>query len=187
MYGHEPYNALHAAARSGGFLILRLAHEVRDPTLCDTSLDGGGKSPIYCDLINQATGKFAHTSLTAAREQARVEKAGAAARPADAVVEAPASASRSRAESLLDRFRATAVRQAAEDATCRVDEAREELRQARSEHREDLTKLRTELRQEAPRRAGGRTPAPRRRPRCRPSRAPPRGGGASAGADPRCA
>ena len=38
--------------------------------------DGGGKPPIYCDLVNPATGKLAHTALTAARERARRDKPG---------------------------------------------------------------------------------------------------------------
>jgi colicin import membrane protein len=69
--------------------------------------DGGGKPPIYCDLINPS-GKYAHTSLSAAREQAKLEKAGTTRQPvvAEVAVEAPASAARGRAAGLLDQFRA---------------------------------------------------------------------------------
>lgn len=68
--------------------------------------EGGGKPPIYCDALNPATGKLAHTPLTAARERARRERQGANGQPAGLVGEAPASASRDRAAGLLEQFRA---------------------------------------------------------------------------------
>lgn len=69
--------------------------------------DGGGKPPIYCDLTNPSTGKYAHTSLTAGREEARLEKLAAVEQPAAALVPvAPASEARVRAQGLLEQFRA---------------------------------------------------------------------------------
>ena len=50
--------------------------------------EGGGKPPIYCDLVNPATGKLAHTPLTAARERARRERHDADDQPAGLVAEA---------------------------------------------------------------------------------------------------
>jgi len=68
--------------------------------------DGGGKPPIYCDLTNPSTGKYAHTSLTAGREEARLEKLAAAEQPATALAPvAPASQARDRAQGLLEQFR----------------------------------------------------------------------------------
>src|SRR5579883_1405663 len=71
--------------------------------------DGGGKPPIYCDLTNPSTGKYAHTSLTAGREEARLEKLAASEQPATDLVPvpvAPASEARVRAQGLLEQFRA---------------------------------------------------------------------------------
>ena len=69
--------------------------------------EGGGKPPIYCDLVNPTTGKLAHTPLTAARERAK-QRQGATGHPAGLNGEAPASAARDRAVGLLDQFRAAA-------------------------------------------------------------------------------
>ncbi|MGH3438208.1 MAG: hypothetical protein ACRDRN_17295, partial [Sciscionella sp.] len=65
--------------------------------------EGGGKPPIYCDLVNPGTGKLAHTPLTAARERAK-QRQGATGHPAGLNGEAPASAARDRAVGLLDQF-----------------------------------------------------------------------------------
>jgi chromosome segregation ATPase len=70
--------------------------------------EGGGKPPIYCDLVNPATGKLAHTPLTAARERARRERHSAEDQPPALVAEAPASTARDRAAGLLDQFQAGA-------------------------------------------------------------------------------
>src|SRR5919202_1599895 len=56
--------------------------------------EGGGKPPIYCDLVNPATGKLAHTPLTAARERARRERHGTDGQPTAPMAEAPASTAR---------------------------------------------------------------------------------------------
>jgi colicin import membrane protein len=74
----------------------------------DRAGDGGGKPPIYCALLNQTTGKHAHTPLTAARERARRERQGTSGQPAALTGETPASAARDRAATLLDQFRTTA-------------------------------------------------------------------------------
>jgi colicin import membrane protein len=76
--------------------------------------DSGGKPPIYCDLSNETTGKFAHTALTAARERARQERPSATGLPAAETGEAPASAARERATTLLEQFRSTATGMAAQ-------------------------------------------------------------------------
>jgi len=70
--------------------------------------EGGGKPPIYCDLVNPATGKLAHTPLTAARGRARRERHDAEGQPAGLMGEAPASTARDRAAGLLDQFHAGA-------------------------------------------------------------------------------
>jgi len=70
--------------------------------------EGGGKPPIYCDLLNPTTGKLAHTPLTAARERTRQQRhQGANGQPAG-LPTAPASAARERATGLLEQFRTTA-------------------------------------------------------------------------------
>jgi hypothetical protein len=68
--------------------------------------EGGGKPPVYCDLVNPVTGKPAHTPLTAARERERRKRQDATGQPAGLVGEAPASAARDRAAGLLEQFRA---------------------------------------------------------------------------------
>lgn len=80
--------------------------------------DKGGKPPIYCDLINENTGKYAHTPLTARREeQRRARQTGSngwtstntTAKPDGAnsavSVERSATVARERAASLLEQFR----------------------------------------------------------------------------------
>jgi colicin import membrane protein len=76
--------------------------------------DGGGKPPIYCDLINETTGKYAHTALTAARERVRLERAGATGLGVADSGERPASAARERAATLLDQFQSSAASMAAQ-------------------------------------------------------------------------
>ncbi|MGI8313436.1 hypothetical protein [Saccharopolyspora hattusasensis] len=70
--------------------------------------DGGGKPPKYCALLNEKTGKYAHTALTAAREQAKRERqaSGDGGRNEPETGESPASAAQARAASLLEQFRA---------------------------------------------------------------------------------
>ncbi|MDQ2788440.1 MAG: hypothetical protein M3Y73_01525 [Actinomycetota bacterium] len=76
----------------------------------DRAGEGGGKPPIYCDLVNPATGKLAHTPLTAARERGRQQRQRVTGHPAGRNGDAPASLARDRAVGLLDQFR-TAVEQ----------------------------------------------------------------------------
>lgn len=68
----------------------------------------GGKPPIYCDLTNPATGKWAHTPLTAARERAKQRNGAADGDRAPDAGETPASGARERAASLLEQFQAAA-------------------------------------------------------------------------------
>lgn len=74
--------------------------------------EGGGKPPSYCDLVNPATGKLAHTPLTAARERDRLQRQSVTGQPAGLAGETPASAARDRAATLLDQFRTTAEQMA---------------------------------------------------------------------------
>jgi hypothetical protein len=67
--------------------------------------DGGGKPPIYCDLLNPTTGTLTHTPLTAARERDRRQRQGTNGQPPTLIGQAPASAARERAASLLAQFR----------------------------------------------------------------------------------
>lgn len=85
---------------------------------------GGGKPPIYCDLINDNTGKWAHTPVTARREEERRARpptaTGGTARHVSAVAdggvdggpatERLATVARERAGSLLEQFRTEASR-----------------------------------------------------------------------------
>lgn len=83
---------------------------------------GGGKPPIYCDVINEDTGKYAHTPVTARREeQRRARHAGGHDRTragvtvdADDAAGVPglgrsATAARERAGTLVEQFRADAA------------------------------------------------------------------------------
>ncbi|HEX5117822.1 MAG TPA: hypothetical protein VFW65_21780 [Pseudonocardiaceae bacterium] len=84
--------------------------------------DKGGKPPIYCDLLNENTGKYAHTPVTARREeQRRTRQTGTNGRGSPAVsaeqtsatitVETGRSATvaRERAASLLEQFQIEAA------------------------------------------------------------------------------
>lgn len=84
--------------------------------------DKGGKPPIYCDLINENTGKYAHTPVSARREeQRRARQTGANGRAGTAVtveqdgasgvvgVQRSATGARERAGGLLEQFQAEAV------------------------------------------------------------------------------
>jgi hypothetical protein len=65
----------------------------------------GGKSPVYCDLIDPATGKLTHTPYTSARERRRQQQ-GVTERPGEVVGETPTSAAHRRAAGLLEQFQA---------------------------------------------------------------------------------
>lgn len=95
---------------------------------------GGGKLPIYCDLRNDNTGNFAHTPVTARREEDRRSRKDGGNRGAgggssadvdgagdDVGVGRLATAARERAGSLLEQFRAE-IGQLSETIVMALDE-----------------------------------------------------------------
>lgn len=83
---------------------------------------GGGKPPIYCDLLNDNTGKYAHTPVTARREEQRRARQTGTNTQVSAAVKAErtgancgvgggrsTTVSREHAASLLEQFRTEAA------------------------------------------------------------------------------
>lgn len=90
---------------------------------------GGGKPPIYCDLRNESTGNFAHTPVTARREENRRARhahadGGVSVAPVvdvDSVGGHSATGARERAGTLLEQFR-TEVGRLTETIAVALDE-----------------------------------------------------------------